>query len=107
MFMTPEKIELVLIFSATIIGVVSAAYFYSSTDMFVRIIRRPFKFIASGVLLIMIGVLVAAFISYASRLGISIIFFGLPLQVFFYILYIIGSLLIARGAQTFSRNVAH
>lgn len=103
---TSEQIELVLIFGATIVGVVSAAYFYSSTDIFIRLIGRPFRFIASGVLLIMIGVLIAAFISYADRLGVLILFYELPLQVFFYILYISGSLLIVHGAKTFSRNVS-
>lgn len=99
-----NQLELVLIFAAVIIGVVSATYFYFSTAIFMDLLRRPLKLISSGMFVIAIGVLLAAFISYESSLGLTISFYGLPLQLIFYLLYIIGSVMIALGARRFTAH---
>lgn len=97
-----DKIQLILIFVAVICGVVSATYFYSSAGIFMNLLRRPLRLISSGMFLISLGVLLAAFISYESRLGIQFYISGVPLSAFFYILYIIGSIVIAIGARQFT-----
>lgn len=52
---------------------------------------------------ISIGVLLAAVITYESKFGINtLIFMGIPLQVFFYVLYIVGSVFIFVGARKFA-----
>ncbi len=96
--------ELTFIFVSVIIGIISAAYFYLSTDTFasLRLLQRPIKWIAAGIFLIAVGVLMAAFISYEEQQGLQLYFYDLPLQVFFYIIYIIGSLGILFGARQFS-----
>lgn len=65
-----DRAELVLIFVAVICGVVSASYFYLSTDIFINLLQKPLKYIASGMFIISLGVLMAAFISYESKQGI-------------------------------------
>jgi len=99
-----NQYELILIFAAVIIGVVSAAYFYVSAGIFMDLLKRPLKLISSGMLVIAIGVLLAAFISYEANLGISITLYGLPLQTIFYLLYIVGSIMIAFGARKFTAH---
>jgi membrane protease YdiL (CAAX protease family) len=96
--------ELIFIFFSVIVGVVAAAYFYLSTGAFehLHLLQRPIKWIAFGVFLITIGVLLAAFISYLEAQSLQLDFYGLPLQVLFYIIYIIGSLAILLGARQFT-----
>ena len=99
-----DKIQLIIIFVAVICGVLSAAYFYLSAGIFMNLLRRPLQLISSGMFLIALGVLLAAFISYEANLGVAVIFFGIPASVFFYILYIIGSITIAFGARQFATH---
>lgn len=54
--------------------------------------------------IIAIGVLLAAFISYESQFGLTFIAFGIPLQAFFYLFYLAGSVLIAIGARQFTHK---
>ncbi len=99
-----DKIQLIIIFMAVICGVLSATYFYQSAGIFMNLLRRPLRLISSGMFLIAIGVLLAAFISYESSLGVTIVLFGIPVSVFFYVLYIIGSITIAIGARQFATH---
>ncbi len=101
-----DQLELIFIFFSVIIGVVAAAYFYISAGVFVHLnlLQRSLQLISSGMFIIAIGVLMAAFISYESKLGFELIFYGLPLQVLFYIIYIIGSLLILVGSRGFTHR---
>lgn len=97
-----EKFQLTLIFVAAICGVVSAAYLYQSADIFVNLLRKPLRLISGGMFVITIGVLLAAFISYESQFGLAFFFYSIPISAFFYILYIIGSVLILLGARQFA-----
>ncbi len=97
-----EKFQLILTFSAVIMGVLAAAYLYQSADIFVNLLRKPLHLISSGMFIITIGVLLAAFISYEGSQGIMFLFYGVPISALFYILYIIGSILIFLGARQFS-----
>lgn len=101
-----DQFELVFIFFSVIVGVVAAAYFYISAGVFDRLnlLQRSLKWIAAGIFVIAIGVLMAAFISYEEKQGFVLIFYGLPLQVLFYILYIIGSSMILIGARKFTHR---
>lgn len=99
-----NQLELILIFVAVIIGVVSAAYFYFSIGIFMDRLKRPLKLISAGMFVIAIGVLLAAFISYEASLGASVSLYGLPLQTVFYLLYIAGSIMIAFGARKFTAH---
>ncbi len=99
-----EKIQLILIFVAVICGVLSATYFYLSAGIFMNLLRKPLQLISSGMFLIAIGVLLAAFISYEAQFGISLLFYDIPLSALFYILYIIGSITIAMGARQFATH---
>ncbi len=97
-----NQYELILVFVAVLTGVISATYFYQSAGIFVPLLQRPLKLISSGMFLISIGVLLAAFISYESGQGVSFIVYGIPLPAIFYVLYIIGSLMIVWGARGFT-----
>lgn len=99
-----QQLQLILIFAAVITGVVSATYFYTSAGIFMNLLRKPLRLISSGMFLIAIGVLLAAFISYESGQGIDFYIGGVPLSVFFYIFYIIGSIVIAVGARQFATH---
>lgn len=100
----PAQYELILIFFSVIIGVVAAAYFYISAGAFenLHLLQRPLKWIAAGMFIIAIGVLMAAFISYEDTQGLKLFFYGLPLQVVFYLIYILGSVMILFGARQFT-----
>jgi C4-dicarboxylate transporter len=97
-----QQIQLVLIFIAVICGMVSAGYLYQSADIFVNLLRKPLRLISSGMLVITAGVLLAAFISYESQLGVVYLVYGVPISAFFYVFYIIGSVLILLGARQFT-----
>ena len=99
-----EKIQLVLIFVAVICGVVSAVYFYQSAGIFMKLLRRPLRLISSGMFIVTLGVLLAAFISYEAQYGYTFVSYGVPISVFFYILYIIGSIMIGLGARQFATH---
>jgi hypothetical protein len=100
--MTVDTFELVLIFAAVIIGVVSATYLYQSAGIFVSILGRPIKLMSSVMFIIAVGVLLAAVVSYEASNGIQLFLYGLPLQAVFYVFYIIGSVMILLGARKFS-----
>jgi hypothetical protein len=93
--------ELVLIFVAVICGVLSAGYFYEISTSFTHILAAPIKWMASGMMIIAAGVLLAAYISYAEHFGTAVFYYGIPLQAYFFVLYIIGSICIAIGARKF------
>ncbi len=99
-----EEYQLIFIFASVIIGVVSAAYFYVSAGIFVDFLKWPIKVIAGGMFIITIGVLLAAYISYESSFGATLTLHDIPLSAFFYILYIVGSLMIAIGARGFKHR---
>ena len=64
-----------------------------------KLLRRPLRLISSGMFIVTLGVLLAAFISYEAQYGYTFVSYGVPISVFFYILYIIGSVMIALGAR--------
>ena len=100
-----DQLQLILVFVAVICGVVSAVYFYQSAGIFVSALKKPLRLISSGMFIITLGVLLAAFISYESQLGYSFVSYGfLPISVYFYILYIIGSIMIGIGAHQFATH---
>lgn len=96
--------QLIFIFMSVIVGVVAASYFYISAGAFehLHLLQRPLKWIATGMFLIAIGVLMAAFISFEEQQGLQLFFYDMPLQVVFYVIYIVGSLLIFFGARQFT-----
>ena len=99
-----EQLQLIYIFGAVIFGLLSGAYFYASTDIFLNFIKQPFKYIATGIMCISAGVLLAAVITFGAGRGVEYVFYGIPLTVFFYILYIVGSLFIILGAEKFTKR---
>lgn len=102
--MTPDQYELILIFMAVIVGVVTAAYFYVSAESYsrLRLFQSSLKYLALGMFVIATGVLLAAFINYEAHQGFDLLLYGVPLQAVFYILYIIGSVFILIGARRFT-----
>ena len=101
-----NQFQLVLIFGSVIIGVLSSAYFYLSAGVFMDLLKRPLKLISSGMVIMSIDVLLAAFITYESSLGLRFSFYGLPLEGVFFLFYIVGSLLIGIGARRFTHRPA-
>src|SRR4051812_41709534 len=99
-----SQIELIMIFSSVIFGVIAAAYFYTSAGIFMDLLKRPIRLIASGMLVISIGVLVAAWISFEQTQGYDMILYGIPVAAYFYVLYIVGSILILLGARKFTHR---
>jgi len=99
-----DKFELVFIFFSVICGVLSATYFYQSTDIFTSLLKRPLRMISSGMIVMSVGVLLAAFLSYEAKMGFRFAFYSIPLEALFYFLYIIGSIIILFGAR---RLVSH
>lgn len=102
--MTPDQYELILIFISVIVGIVTASYFYISAESFarMRLFQSSLKYIALGMFIIAVAVLLAAFISYEAKQGFDLLLYGIQLQVFFYILYIVGSVSILIGARKFT-----
>lgn len=94
--------ELALVLFAMIVGLLSAVYFYQSTDIFVSVLQKPLKYISTGVIMIILGIFLAVFISYEYNMGNIVYLYTLPLNLFFFILYIVGSILIFIGARKFS-----
>ena len=102
--MTSDKYELILIFVSVIIGVITAAYFYISAESYsrLRLLQSSLKYFALGMFVIATGVLLAAFINYEAQQGFDLYLYGIPLQAFFYVLYIIGSVFTLIGARSFT-----
>lgn len=98
---TFEVFQLVLVFISVIAGVVAAVYFYLSTDIFMNLLKRPLKLISSGMIIMTIGVLMAAVISFEARTGVVFVVYDLPIEMFFYFSYIVGSIMILAGARQF------
>jgi hypothetical protein len=96
-----RNLEFILILLALIVGMVSAGYFYEETNVFTATLKRPLKTIASGMILISFGILLAVFISYFQNQGYAVTLYNIPIASVFYILYIIGSILIFVGARSF------
>lgn len=94
-----DKFELMFIFFSVICGVLSAAYFYQTSAIFTNLLKKPLHMIAGGMIVMSVGVLLAAFISYESKAGIDFIIYGIPLQALFYFMYIVGSVIIFLGAR--------
>lgn len=98
-----DTFELILILVSLIIGMLSALYFYESTGIFTGLLQKPLKYISTGFIMIMFGVLIAVFILYQEKLNRVIYLFDfLPLQALFFLLYIFGSIFIYMGARQFS-----
>ncbi len=97
-----EKFQVVLIFLSVMVGVVSAVYLYQAVGEFLTLLKRPLRIIATGMFVVALGVLLAAFISYEASFGIVLGYRGVPLSAFFYLLYFIGSLTIFFGVRQLS-----
>ena len=100
--MTNAQIQAVMIFSAVIVGVTSAGYLYQSVSPFLTALRKALRLISFGMLLITFGVLVAASIIFSPQLGYPPPSYQLVLSVLFYVLFIIGSILILLGGRQFT-----
>lgn len=96
--------ELVLILFSLIVGLLSALYFYQSTDIFTSILQRPLKYISTGVIMIILGIFLAVFIAFEQSLGRAVFVYTVPLEVLFFLLYIVGSIFIFMGARQFSHK---
>jgi len=99
-----NQVELTLVFVAVLVGIISATYFYLEAGIFMKLLERPLKLIASGMFIISLGVMLSAYISYASNFGVTIEWSGVPASALFYWLYLLGSILIAFGARKFTNR---
>jgi hypothetical protein len=99
--MNIQSLEFVLVLVSLIIGMVSAVYFYQSTDIFLYSLKMPLKLISSGMILISFGILLAVFISYFQNQGQEILLLNIPISALFFLMYIAGSVLIFLGARQF------
>ena len=97
-------IKTILIIIAVIIAGFSIAYLYFSAEIFVNILKRPLKLISWGMFSIDLGVLLVTIISYEASQGVDLSLFSLPLSMYFYLLYIFGSILVVWGARQFKHS---
>ena len=104
--MTTPEIQAVMIFSAVIVGVVSAGYLYQSVSPFLTALRKAMRLIAFGMLLITFGVLTAASIIFNPELGYPLSPYTNALSALFYLLFIAGSILILLGGRQFTARAA-
>jgi hypothetical protein len=102
--MTHKTLELVLVLFSLIVGMLSALYFYQSTSIFTSLLQKPLKYISTGVIMIMLGIFLAVFISFEQSLGYAVYVYTIPLNALFFLLYIFGSVFIFIGARQFSRR---
>ncbi len=102
--MLNNTLELVLILFSLIVGMLSALYFYQSSDIFTAILQKPLKYISTGVIMIMLGIFLAVFISFEYSIGNAVYVYAIPLNALFFLLYIIGSIFIFMGARQFSHK---
>ena len=96
-----DAFQLALVFVSVIVGVIAAVYFYLSTDIFANLLKRPLKLISSGMIIMTIGDMLAAVVSFEAKAGISFAFYDIPIEAFFYFAYIVGSIMILIGARQF------
>ncbi len=99
-----HQLELALIVIAVLFGLASATYFYLEAGIFMKSLQKQLRLIAVGMFIISLGVLLSAFISYESYLGVQTFFYNLPATAFFYWLYILGSIFIGFGARQFTHK---
>ena len=99
-----NNLELVLVLFAMIVGLISSLYFYQSADIFVISLQKPLKYISTGITMIILGIFLAVFISFEYSIGNIIYVYTLPLNFIFFLLYLIGTLLIFIGARKFSHR---
>lgn len=97
-----DNIQYILVLISLIIGIISAVYFYESTGIFVNLLQKPLRLISSGMIVISFGILLSVFISFYQNLGYSIAIMNVPISVLFFLMYLIGSLMIFSGARQFS-----
>lgn len=102
--MTLDTYELVLILFSLIVGMLSALYFYQSSDIFTSLLQKPLKYISTGVIMIMLGIFLAVFIAFEHSIGYIVYIYTIPLNAVFFLLYIFGSVFIFLGARQFSRK---
>lgn len=102
--MTHNALELSLVLFSLIVGMLSALYFYQSTDIFTTLLQKPLKYISTGVMMIMLGIFLAVFISFEQSLGYAVYVYIFPLNALFFLLYIVGSIFIFMGARQFSNK---
>ena len=98
-----------MIFSAVSCGVLSADYMYRTViEIFMPSLRKALRLVALGMLCFTFGVLLAALIVYSDQLGISstVAPYASFLSAIFYILYIIGAVLVIVGSRGFSMRPA-
>ncbi len=99
-----NNLQFILVLISLIIGTSSAFYFYLSTEIFINLLQKPLKLISSGMIIISFGVLMAVFISFYQNQGYSISFMSIPISAFFFLMYIVGSLMILAGSRQFSKK---
>jgi len=104
--MTTPEIQAIMIFSAVIVGVISAGYLYQSGEPVLTALRKAMRMIAFGMLLITFGVLVAASIIFSPELVIHCRHIRMPCRCFLYLLFIAGSILILLGGRQFTARPA-
>lgn len=105
--MTPsiyDAFQFVLVIVSVLAGVVAAVYFYLSTDIFMSLLQRPLKLIASGMIIMTLGVMLAAAVSFEGRAGVTFVYYGIPIEALFYLSYIVGSIMILMGARQFVKR---
>ena len=101
--MTANQLQAALIFFAVMCGIVSAGYMYQSVvGIFFPALRNALRYIALGMVSFTFGVFLAAIVIFSSELGLSIASYVDLLSAGFYILYIVGSILIVIGARQFA-----
>ena len=100
----PDSIKTILILSGVVVAAFSIAYLYFSANIFVDILKRPIRLISWGMLLIDFGVLLVTVISYEASQGRDLSLFNISLSVYFYVLYLVGSILVVWGARQFKHS---
>ena len=97
----------ILIISLVLVSAVSIAYFYFSTDIFTDILKKPLKMISAGMFTIDLGVVLVAIIAYESGQGVDMgNFIGIPVSMYFYALFFIGSFMVIFGSRKFANRPA-
>ena len=99
-----DEVKTILVLCAVIVAAFSITYLYLSANSFVDILKRPIKMISWGLFCIDAGVLLVTVISYEALQGVDLNLFGISLSVFFYALYVIGSVLVIAGARKFKHS---
>jgi hypothetical protein len=100
--MTTIQIEAVTIFSAVIIGVISAGYLYQSVGPFLSVLRKATRLISFGMLLITFGILVSTTVIFSPELGYPLSPYHTALSILFYLLFMAGSIFILLGGRQFT-----